>query len=55
MYMREYEPEPDEVPGLERGPVGRVAILIPAVLTVLFGVFPGILFGVLHSASVIRF
>ena len=55
VLMREYEPEPDEVPGLERGPVGRVAILIPAVLTVLFGVFPGILFGVLHSASVIRF
>jgi NADH-quinone oxidoreductase subunit N len=55
MYMREYEPEPDDVAGFEQGPAARVAILIPAALTVLFGIFPGILFGLLHSASVIRF
>ena len=55
MYMQEYVREPDEVIGVEGAPVGRVAVLVPAVLTLLFGVFPGLLFGILKSASVIRF
>jgi NADH-quinone oxidoreductase subunit N len=55
MYMQDDEREPDEVIGLEGAPVGRVAILIPALLTLLFGIFPGVLFGLLKSASVIRF
>ncbi len=32
----------------------RVAVAIPAVLTLAFGVFPGLLFGLLQSASVLR-
>ena len=55
MYMSEYLPEPGDVAGFERAPVARVAILIPAGVTLLFGVLPGILFGFLRSASVVRF
>ena len=32
----------------------RVAVGVPAVLTIAFGVFPGLLFGVLQTASVLR-
>jgi len=55
MYMREPEPRPDDAAVLDRAMVNRLAILGPAVLTILFGILPGILFGVLRSASVIRF
>jgi NADH-quinone oxidoreductase subunit N len=55
MYMQEYLPGPEETEGFDREPVGRIAVAIPALLTLLFGVFPGILFGLLKAASVIRF
>jgi NADH-quinone oxidoreductase subunit N len=55
MYMRDYEPLPDDVGTVDRGSVGRLAVLVPAAVTVVFGILPGILFGFLRSASVIRF
>ncbi len=55
MYMQDHVTEADEVVGSDPAPVGRVAVALPAAVTLLFGVFPGILFGVLKSASVIRF
>jgi NADH-quinone oxidoreductase subunit N len=51
MYMQ----EPAETIELERGPVAQVGVAVPAALTLLFGVLPGLLFGLLRSASVIRF
>ena len=45
-----FDAEPGAVGSLE-----FVAIAVPALLTLIFGVFPGILFGVLKSASIIRF
>jgi hypothetical protein len=53
--MRDYEPLPDDVGTVDRGSVGRLAVLVPAAVTVVFGILPGILFGFLRSASVIRF
>ena len=38
-----------------RSGVASLAVAIPAVLTVLFGVFPQVLFGLLQSAAVVRF
>jgi hypothetical protein len=35
--------------------MGRVAVAVPSAVLILFGVFPGLLFDVLKSASVIRF
>jgi NADH-quinone oxidoreductase subunit N len=55
MYMQEYVPEPEETSGFERAPLGRVAVAVPAIATLVFGVFPGLLFGLLKTASVIRF
>jgi hypothetical protein len=40
---------------LEGTSVARVGVVVPAVLTLLLGVVPGPLFGILKSASVIRF
>jgi len=54
MYMQE-PPAEGTVLEIERAPVGSVAVAIPAVLTVLFGILPGLLFGFLSHASVIRF
>jgi NADH-quinone oxidoreductase subunit N len=51
MYMQ----EPDASMEIEEAPLPRVAVAIPAALTILFGVLPGLLFGVLRTASVIRF
>jgi NADH-quinone oxidoreductase subunit N len=51
MYMQ----EPGESLEVEGTSVAQVAVAVPAALTLLFGVLPGILFGVLKSASVIRF
>jgi NADH-quinone oxidoreductase subunit N len=51
MYMQ----EPAESVELERTSVAQVGVAVPAALTLLFGVLPGLLFGVLKSASVIRF
>jgi NADH-quinone oxidoreductase subunit N len=53
MYMRERAAGPDEV--VDRAPVGRAAVLVPTALLLVFGLFPGILFSVIRTASVIRF
>jgi NADH-quinone oxidoreductase subunit N len=52
MYMQEGEEGPVVV---DRAPLARLAVTLPAITTLLFGVFPGLLFGVLKSAAVIRF
>ncbi len=51
MYMQ----EPEDASAIDPGPIGRLVVGVTAVLTLLFGVFPGILFRLLESASVIRF
>jgi NADH-quinone oxidoreductase subunit N len=51
MYMQ----EPAEAPAIERAPLAGVAVTVPALLTIVFGVLPGLLFDVLREASVIRF
>jgi NADH-quinone oxidoreductase subunit N len=51
MYMQ----EPVETEVIERAPWAELGVIVPAVLTLVFGVLPGILFGFLKSASVIRF
>jgi NADH-quinone oxidoreductase subunit N len=51
MYMQ----EPAAAVEIERAPVPTFAIAVPAALTLLFGVLPGVLFGLLKHASVIRF
>ena len=51
MYMQ----EPVETEVIERARWAELAVIVPAVLTVAFGVLPGILFGFLKSASVVRF
>jgi NADH:ubiquinone oxidoreductase subunit 2 (subunit N) len=51
MYMQ----DPVEAPAVERTSLARLAVAVPAVLTLLFGVLPGLLFDVLRDASVIRF
>jgi NADH-quinone oxidoreductase subunit N len=51
MYMQ----DPAEAEGIERAPVAEFALAVSAVLTLLFGVLPGILFGLLKSASIVRF
>jgi NADH-quinone oxidoreductase subunit N len=54
MYMQEPMRELESV-RIEREPAGMVAIAVPAILTVLLGILPGVLFGFLRTASVIRF
>jgi len=51
MYMQ----DPAESVQLERTSVAQVAVAVPAALTLLLGVLPGLLFGLLKSASVINF
>jgi NADH-quinone oxidoreductase subunit N len=51
MYMQ----DPGGSVELEGTSVARVGVVVPAVLTLLLGVVPGPLFGILKSASVIRF
>jgi NADH-quinone oxidoreductase subunit N len=51
MYMQ----DPAETLQIERAPVAAVGVAVPAVLTIVFGVLPGVLFGLLHHASVITF
>jgi NADH-quinone oxidoreductase subunit N len=51
MYMQ----EPVETEVIERAPWAELGVVVPAVLTVVFGVLPGILFGFLKTASVVRF
>jgi NADH-quinone oxidoreductase subunit N len=50
MYMQEPVGEQDE----DRSPLPRVALAIPAALTLLFGVFPQVILGVIQKASVLR-
>ncbi len=50
MYMQ----EPAESTEIEPGRLGRLGVGLPAVLIVLFGIFPSLLFTALRSASVIR-
>ncbi|MGH2658295.1 MAG: NADH-quinone oxidoreductase subunit N, partial [Actinomycetota bacterium] len=50
MYMQ--EPQDEAVPDSSLGP--RAILAIPALLTLLFGVFPGIVLGLLEKASVLR-
>ena len=50
MYMQ--DPREEAVP--ETRPVPAVAMAVPAVLTLLFGVFPQIVFGFLRSAAILR-
>jgi NADH-quinone oxidoreductase subunit N len=56
MYMQDPVEGEEPVPGsMQRTAIVGLAVAAPAVLTVLFGVFPSLLFGFLHHASVIRF
>jgi NADH-quinone oxidoreductase subunit N len=50
MYMQ--EPQDEMVP--DDSPLPRVVVAVPAVLTVLFGVAPGLVLGLLDKASVLR-
>src|SRR5439155_621112 len=54
MYMQDPAPEIEGV-RIESDPAGWAAVLAPAFLTVVFGVLPGLLFGLLRTASVVRF
>ncbi len=53
MYMQDPDHAPAE-PVIERTRSPRLAVVVPAALTLLFGVLPGILFGFLDQASVVR-
>jgi NADH-quinone oxidoreductase subunit N len=50
MYMQEPQGVQDE----DRTVLLRVALAIPAILTLVLGVFPGLLVGVLEKASILR-
>jgi NADH-quinone oxidoreductase subunit N len=50
MYMREPQGEQDRDPSL----LPRVTIAIPAALTLVLGIFPGLIAGILTEASVLR-
>ena len=47
MYMQ----DPTETVPIEPDPVSRIAVLAPVLLTLLFGVLPGLLFAPLRQAS----
>jgi NADH-quinone oxidoreductase subunit N len=55
LIMLMYMQEPEDELRLETAAIGRVAVAVPAALTVLFGVLPSLLFGPVDAASVIRF
>jgi NADH-quinone oxidoreductase subunit N len=50
MYMRDPEETQDE----DRSILPRIAVGVPAVLTLAFGVFPGLIAGIIQKASVLR-
>jgi NADH-quinone oxidoreductase subunit N len=50
MYMREPEGEHDR----DDAVLPRVALAVPAVLTLVLGVFPGLIVGILQKASVLQ-
>lgn len=51
MYMQ--EPEIDWQ--IERAPVAGAAVAVPAVFSIVLGIFPGILFGALSAAALVRY
>ncbi|MBI3649398.1 MAG: NADH-quinone oxidoreductase subunit NuoN [Actinobacteria bacterium] len=51
MYMQEPQGEEQEE---DRSPLPRLALAVPAILTLVLGVFPQMLLGVLDKASVLR-
>jgi NADH-quinone oxidoreductase subunit N len=55
LIMLMYMQEPEDELRLETAAIGRIAVSVPAALTVLFGVLPSLLFGPVDAASVIRF
>ncbi len=50
MYMR----DPEEEQAEDRSILPRIAIAVPAVLTLAFGVFPSLIAGIIEKASVLR-
>jgi NADH-quinone oxidoreductase subunit N len=52
MYMQEPDDDADAV--VDRAALPRIAVLIPAVLVVVLGVFPGLVSDFLESAAVLR-
>jgi NADH-quinone oxidoreductase subunit N len=50
MYMQEPQGSMDE----DRSLMPRVAIAIPAILTLVLGIFPGLIVGILERASILR-
>ena len=50
MYMQEPQGSFEE----DRSLMPRVAIAIPAILTLVLGVFPGLIVGILERASILR-
>jgi NADH-quinone oxidoreductase subunit N len=69
MYVQEELPAPEPEPAAPGGgasavtlaartvvaPVASVAVAVPAILTLLLGLFPQILFGLLQTAAAVRF
>ena len=55
MYMQEPAQTTTEESRTDRAPLAEAAVALPAVFTVVMGIFPGLLFGFLRTASVIRF
>jgi NADH-quinone oxidoreductase subunit N len=53
MYMQ--DPADAQSADIEPGLLGRVGVAVPAILVLAFGIFPGVLFGFLRTASVITF
>jgi NADH-quinone oxidoreductase subunit N len=50
MYMQEPQGTHDE----DRSVLPRVALAIPAILTLAFGIFPSLILGILERASILR-
>jgi NADH-quinone oxidoreductase subunit N len=50
MYMQEPQGSQDE----DRSALLRLALAIPAILTLVFGIFPGLILGVIEKASILR-
>ena len=50
MYMQEPQGDQDE----DDSVLPRLAIVIPAIVTIALGVFPGLIVGLIEQASVLR-
>jgi NADH-quinone oxidoreductase subunit N len=55
MYMRDPSPAVAGAPEIERTAMTSLAVAVPAVLVLLFGVLPGLVAQFLDQASLIRF